>query len=63
MKEFLSRNGYTYDASNVDEDDGAYRALLSMGFRTIPVTIIAGRPIRGFDEPALREALARASAP
>ena len=60
MKVFLSLNGYEFTARNVDEDDAAYRELVSMGFRTVPLTLVAGRAIKGFDEPALREALADA---
>ena len=61
MKEFLSREGYPYTARDVDEDDSAYEALLALGFRSVPVTIVNDRAIRGFDETALREALAGAS--
>jgi glutaredoxin len=63
VKEFLSRNGYAFTAHNVDEDDAAYRKLMALGYRTVPVTVIAGRPVKGFDEPALRAAIGAASAP
>ena len=43
---------------NVDEDDTAYDELLARGWRTIPLTIIGDRAIKGFDERALRDALA-----
>ena len=58
MKEFLSREGHAFTARNVEEDDSAYEALLALGFRVVPVTVVDGRPIKGFDEPALRAALA-----
>ena len=58
MKEFLSREGHAFTARNVEEDDSAYEALLALGFRVVPVTLVDGRPIKGFDEPALRAALA-----
>ena len=58
MKEFLSREGHTFTVRNVEDDDSAYEALLALGFRAIPVTIVNGRSIKGFDEPALRAALA-----
>lgn len=61
MKELLSRDGHTFTARNVEEDDSAYSDLLALGFRTIPVTVIGGRAIKGFDEPALRHALADAA--
>ncbi len=43
---------------NVEEDDSAYDRLLALGFRVVPVTIVNGHAIKGFDEPALRAALA-----
>jgi glutaredoxin-like protein NrdH len=61
VKELLSRDGHTFTARNVEEDDAAYGDLLALGFRTIPVTVIGGRAIKGFDEPALRQALADAA--
>lgn len=60
MKEFLSRAGVAFTALNVDEDDRAYDDLLARGFRTIPVTVIGDRVVRGFDPAALTEALAAA---
>ena len=58
MKEFLSRKGHAFTAMNVEEDESAYDALLALGFRVVPVTIVNGHAIKGFDEPALRAALA-----
>ena len=58
MKELLSRAGVAFTAKNVDEDDRAYDELIARGFRTIPVTFIGGRAIRGFDPAALTSALA-----
>jgi glutaredoxin len=53
VKEFLSHAGVEFTASNVDEDDGAYDALIARGYRTVPVTIVGDRVVRGFDEAAL----------
>lgn len=61
MKEFLSREGYAFTARNVEDDDGAYDELLALGFRAVPLTLVNGRAVRGFDEPLLRQALAAAS--
>ena len=58
MKEFLSREGVSFTARNVDEDEQAYTELIARGFRSIPVTIIGEQAIRGYDETALRAALA-----
>jgi glutaredoxin len=61
VKEFLSRAGHEFTVRNVEEDDAAYSDLLALGFRTIPLTVINGRSVKGFDEPALREALRSAA--
>jgi glutaredoxin len=58
VKEFLSRAGAAFTVMNVDEDDRAYDALLARGLRTVPVTIIGDRVIRGYDPAALEQALA-----
>ncbi len=57
MKEFLSRAGHVFTVRNVEEDDAAYADLLELGFRTIPLTVINGTTVKGFDEAALRNAL------
>ena len=58
MKGFLSREGYTFTDRNVEEDDAAYDELISLGVRTVPLTVIDGRSVQGFDEDELRAALA-----
>jgi glutaredoxin len=58
VKEFLSQEGVTFTTRNVDEDEQAYSELIGRGFRSIPVTFVGGQAIRGFDEPALRAAIA-----
>ena len=60
MKEFLSREGHVFTTRNVEDDDSAYEALIALGFRVVPVTMVNGRAVKGFDEPALRAALAAA---
>lgn len=57
MGEFLSRSGVVYTVRVVDEDETAYDELLALGFRSIPVTLIGDRAIRGYDLEALTEAL------
>ena len=58
MKEFLSQAGVPFTAYNVDEDQGAYDDLIARGWRTIPVTIIGERVLKGFDAAALTAAVA-----
>ena len=57
MKEFLSRAGYPFTAKDVEEDHDAYSELLALGFRSVPITVIDGQAIKGFDEAQLRELL------
>ena len=57
MKELLSREGHPYTLKDVEEDHDAYSELLALGFRAVPVTIIDGQGIKGFDEPRLLAAL------
>lgn len=61
MKEFLSHEGQTYEARNVDEDDAAYRELLALGVRSVPATVIGEAVITGFDPVRLRAALKTAA--
>jgi len=58
VKELLSRERVPFTAYNVDEDERAYDELLGRGWRTIPVTIIGQRVIKGFDVAALTAAIA-----
>jgi glutaredoxin len=57
VKEFLSRAGRTFTVRIVDEDDDAYDALIALGYRSVPVTVIGERVVKGFDEGALARAL------
>ena len=63
MKEFLSREGYAFTDRNVEEDDAAYADLLALGARTVPLTVAAGRMVKGYDEAALRALLQTAGEP
>jgi adenosylhomocysteine nucleosidase len=58
VKEFLSQRGETFDIRLVDEDAAAYDELLALGFRSVPVTVIGGTAVQGFDVAALLKALA-----
>ena len=63
MKEFLSQNGHSFTVRAVDEDEAAYDALVALGYRTVPVTVIGGRVVAGFDPAALEQALAQETDP
>ena len=58
MKELLSREGVSFTAYNVDEDERAYDELLARGWRTIPVTVIGERVLKGFNPVELADAIA-----
>jgi glutaredoxin len=57
VKEFFSRAGYPFTDRNVEEDHQAYVELVELGYRTVPLTVVGTRFIKGFDEQALRDAL------
>ena len=59
MKALLSRERVPFTVYQVDEDDRAYDELIARGFRTVPLTVIGGETIKGFDEAALMAAIAR----
>lgn len=42
----------------MDEDPEAFNEMVSLGFMTIPITIVGDYVVRGYDEKRLREALA-----
>ena len=58
MKELLSREAVPFTAYNVDEDEHAYDELIARGWRTVPVTIIGQRVLRGFNPVELADAIA-----
>ncbi len=47
-----------FKAYNVDEDERAYDELLARGWRTVPVTIIGERTLKGFNPVELASAIA-----
>jgi glutaredoxin-like protein NrdH len=58
VKELLSREGVPFTAYNVDEDEHAYDELLARGWRTVPVTVIGERALKGFNPVELADAIA-----
>ena len=57
MKEFLSLAGHTFTVRNVDEDIKAYDELIALGMRSVPVTVIGKRIVKGFNPVELTTAL------
>ena len=58
MKEFLSREGLTFETKNIEDDDAAYDELMALGARAVPVTVIDTHVVIGFDQARLRAAVA-----
>ena len=58
MKELLSREGVPFTAYNVDEDEAAYDDLVARGWRSVPVTIIGERIVKGFNPVEIADAIA-----
>lgn len=60
MKELLSQKKIPFTDKNVREDAVALNELRKMGYNSVPVTIIDGQRILGFDKAAIEKALAAA---
>ncbi len=57
MKEFLSQKNVPFTDKNIREDPKALEELRSMGFSSIPVTVIGEERIVGFDTAKISAAL------
>ncbi|MDF2531023.1 MAG: glutaredoxin [Clostridia bacterium] len=56
-KEFLSANNIRYTEYNITKDVQARKALMKKGYMSVPLIIIDGKEIRGFDKEELSQAL------
>ncbi len=63
VKAWLSQAGVDFIAHNVETDIAAYDALLALGVRRVPLTVIDGRLVAGFRPDALAAALSARRAP
>lgn len=64
MKEFLSQRGIKFQERDVSRDRSAANELMSMtGQMGVPVTVIDGQPIVGFDRARLEQALSHRQRP
>jgi glutaredoxin 3 len=63
LKEFLSREGILYQDHDVSSDPlAAQEAIRLTGQNGVPVTVIDGQPVVGFDQPRLEQLIAQAQA-
>lgn len=60
MKALLSQKKVPFTDKNVREDAVALNELRKVGYNSVPVTIIDGQRILGFDKAAIEKALAAA---
>ena len=57
VKVYLSRKGIAFSEYNVSTDRDALGRLISMGFRTTPVTVIGEEIIVGYSPAKIDDAL------
>ena len=63
MKEFLSGKGIPYQDHDVNSDPSAAQEAIKLtGQNGVPVTVIDGKTVVGFNEPRLEELIAQAQA-
>jgi glutaredoxin len=56
--EYLSQKGVEFTEKNVSRSPEAVQELISMGVRSLPLIVIGGQQLRGFNPKAIDEALA-----
>ncbi len=57
MKEFLTAKGVPFTVKDVGSDERALEELSQMGIAAVPVILVDGQTIVGFDRTKLQKAL------
>ena len=57
VKVYLSQKGLEFTERNVSLDEKAREDLLSLGYRSTPVTVINDQKVVGYSPPNLEQAL------
>ncbi len=57
MKEFLTAKGVPFTNRDIGEDEKAMEDLSKLGAAAVPVIVVDGDPIIGFDRTKLQKAL------
>ena len=57
VKVYLSRKGVEFDDFNVSTDRNALKNMISMGYRTTPITVIGDNKVVGYSPAKLDAAL------
>ncbi len=63
VKELLRELNVPFEEKDVALDDQAMRELLEMGFLTVPVTLVDGEAVIGYNRPRLERLLLGEKAP
>jgi len=63
MRAFLERNGVAYEDWDVEHTARGSRAWARFGRAGVPILLVDGKPVFGFDPRAVAQALARPRAP
>ena len=61
VKGYLSRSGFDFTEHNVSTDMDSQKELLSMGYRSTPVSVIGDEVVVGYNKPKIDEALMKIS--
>ena len=61
VKVYLSRKGVPFTEHNVSKSVDSLKALVKMGYRTTPVTVIGDEKVVGYSPAKLAEALEAAN--
>jgi len=61
VKVYLSRKGVPFTEHNVSQSVDSLKALVKMGYRTTPVTVIGDEKVVGYSPAKLAEALEAAN--
>lgn len=57
VKRYLTEHGLQFIDKNIHKDRASRQELMAMGFKSIPVTLVGGDAVQGFDREKLKQAL------
>jgi glutaredoxin-like YruB-family protein len=57
LKDYLKENNVEYIEYNISKDEEARRNLIKLGYMSVPVTLINGNHVLGFDKLRIRQLL------
>lgn len=57
LKDYLNEHNVEYIEYNISRDEEARRNLIKLGYMSVPVTLINGNHVLGFDKLRIRQLL------